>query len=90
VDAPPVLTPEPTMDTLNMWHYEDLVGNLHGPYAMVRLCQWSMDSCFVAGEDFRVWKTDETKEQGVLLIDAMRTTAHRLLGPPLEVGQSSE
>jgi hypothetical protein len=49
-----------------------------------------MDSCFVAGEDFRVWKTDETKDQGVLLIDAMRTTAHRLLGPPLEVGQSSE
>nr|TKW34838.1 hypothetical protein SEVIR_2G332600v2 [Setaria viridis] len=75
--------PRLSMDTLNMWHYEDPQGDLHGPYPMVMLWRWSIDPGFVAGEDFRVWRTDETKEQAVLLTDAMRTTA-QLLGPSLE------
>ncbi|CAN6211690.1 unnamed protein product [Urochloa humidicola] len=58
------------MDTLNMWHYEDPQGDLHGPCPMVMLWRWS-NSGFFTG-DFKVWRTDETKEQAILLTDAMR------------------
>ncbi|OEL34681.1 hypothetical protein BAE44_0004304 [Dichanthelium oligosanthes] len=55
--------------TLNIWHYEDPQGNLHGPFQMALLQQWWTYSFFAEG--FRVWTTDQTKEQAVLLTDAM-------------------
>ncbi|PVH64927.1 hypothetical protein PAHAL_2G387700 [Panicum hallii] len=54
---------------VDMWHYEDPQGDSHGPYSMVSLQRWSGNGFFA--EDFRVWRTDETKEQAILLTDAM-------------------
>ncbi|RCV13232.1 hypothetical protein SETIT_2G330700v2 [Setaria italica] len=56
--------------TLTMWHYEDPQGDLHGPFSMAMLHSWRSNGFFP--EDLRVWRTDETKEQAVLLTDAMR------------------
>ncbi|OEL38863.1 hypothetical protein BAE44_0000124 [Dichanthelium oligosanthes] len=64
------------MESLTMWHYEDPQGELHGPFTMVQLREWSIWSKYgFLTEDFRVWRTDETKEQAVLLADAMQSLA---------------
>jgi len=49
-----------------MWHYEDPQGDSHGPFSLVNLSGYG----FFA-EDFKVWRTDETKEQAIPLTDAM-------------------
>jgi len=55
--------------TVNMWHYEDLRGDSHGPYSIVSLQRGSGNGFFTEG--FNVWRTDETKEQAIPLTDAM-------------------
>ena len=51
---------------VDMWHYEDPQGDSHGPFSLVNLSGYG----FFA-EDFKVWRTDETKEQAILLTDAI-------------------
>ncbi|CAL5083209.1 unnamed protein product [Urochloa decumbens] len=67
------------MDTLNMWHYEDPQGDLQGPFSMMTLQGWRNHGFFP--KDFRVWRTDQTKGQAVLLKDAIQSMALAHLGP---------
>ncbi|TVU38908.1 hypothetical protein EJB05_12304, partial [Eragrostis curvula] len=52
-----------------MWHYTDPVGYVHGPFTLEQLLLWKQDGFF--DESFRVWRTDQTKEQSVLLGDTI-------------------
>ncbi|TVU38892.1 hypothetical protein EJB05_12287, partial [Eragrostis curvula] len=52
-----------------MWHYTDRVGYVQGPYALGPLLRWKQDGHVKEG--FRVWRTDQTKEQSILLDEAM-------------------
>lgn len=56
-----------------VWHYEDPIGDLQGPFSMEMLNNWRSNGFF--SEDFKVWRTDETKEQAVLLTDAILSLA---------------
>ncbi|TVU38891.1 hypothetical protein EJB05_12286, partial [Eragrostis curvula] len=52
-----------------MWHYTDRVGYVQGSYALGPLLRWKQDGHVKEG--FRVWRTDQTKEQSILLDEAM-------------------
>ncbi|KAL6656612.1 hypothetical protein ACP70R_004392 [Stipagrostis hirtigluma subsp. patula] len=82
-DAPePEDAPRPPMLlmlSLAMWHYEDPQGVIQGPFRMGQLWNWYKAGFF--GENFMVWRTDQTKKQAVLLKDAIRSTAALPLEP---------
>nr|CAB3458085.1 unnamed protein product [Digitaria exilis] len=88
-DADALMPMRRLLDSQIIWHYEDPRGDLRGPFSMAMLHGWYDNGFFV--EDFRVWRTDETKEQSVLLTDAMKSTTwtpflHVLVGasPPID------
>ncbi|CAL9185386.1 uncharacterized protein At5g08430-like isoform X1 [Musa acuminata AAA Group] len=52
------------------WHYVDPSGNEQGPFDMVSLRYWMREGFF--DEDFKVWKTGQSREDAILLTDALR------------------
>ncbi|URD73549.1 Plus-3 domain [Musa troglodytarum] len=52
------------------WHYVDPSGNEQGPFDMVSLRYWMREGFF--DEDFKIWKTGQTREDAILLTDAFR------------------
>lgn len=59
----------PTDLFLSGWHYLDPRGDEQGPFSMVELRQWKRSGYF--SQDFRVWRAGQTREQAILLTDAM-------------------
>ncbi|CAL9114366.1 unnamed protein product [Musa textilis] len=51
------------------WHYVDPSGNEQGPFDMVSLRYWMREGFF--DEDFKIWKTGQTREDAILLTDAL-------------------
>ncbi|XP_062188536.1 uncharacterized protein LOC133891797 [Phragmites australis] len=70
--------PRLAMESLTMWHYADPRGDVHGPFPMAHLRRWNNQGFF--DEGLMVWRTDQTKQQAVLLTDAMRSTARARFG----------
>ncbi|GAB4847502.1 hypothetical protein Ancab_026560 [Ancistrocladus abbreviatus] len=55
-----------------IWHYQDPSGKVQGPFCMLQLRKWSSNGYFPAG--LRVWRIDESKDQSILLTDALAET----------------
>ncbi|XP_039033545.1 zinc finger CCCH domain-containing protein 44-like isoform X1 [Hibiscus syriacus] len=56
-------------ETEKIWHYQDPLGKIHGPFPMAMLRRWSMSGLFPP--DLRVWRASERKEDSTLLTDAL-------------------
>ncbi|KAK1275582.1 hypothetical protein QJS04_geneDACA009940 [Acorus gramineus] len=56
-------------DLCEIWHYRDPFGKVHGPFMMKYLRRWKERNYFK--DDFKVWKTGQSEEEAVLLIDAL-------------------
>ncbi|KAK6162940.1 hypothetical protein DH2020_002781 [Rehmannia glutinosa] len=52
-----------------IWHYVDPHGQTRGPFSLHLLKRWSDANYFHSG--FRVWKSDQTSDDGVLLVDVL-------------------
>ncbi|KAL4363755.1 hypothetical protein GQ457_04G001760 [Hibiscus cannabinus] len=52
-----------------MWHYKDPSGKVQGPFSVVQLRKWSNTGYFPA--DLKIWRTNETQEDSILLTDAL-------------------
>ncbi|KAK6162949.1 hypothetical protein DH2020_002790 [Rehmannia glutinosa] len=52
-----------------IWHYVDPHGQTRGPFSLYLLKRWSDANYFHSG--FRVWKSDQTSDDGVLLVDVL-------------------
>ncbi|EHA8588361.1 putative Zinc finger CCCH domain-containing protein 44 [Cocos nucifera] len=53
-----------------VWHYIDPLGNEQGPFELASLRYWREEGFF--DDDFRVWRAGQSKEDAILLIDALR------------------
>ncbi|XP_038990107.1 uncharacterized protein At5g08430-like isoform X3 [Phoenix dactylifera] len=53
-----------------VWNYIDPSGNEQGPFALASLRYWKEEGFF--DDDFRVWRTGQSKEEAILLMDALR------------------
>ncbi|KZV27512.1 hypothetical protein F511_04563 [Dorcoceras hygrometricum] len=56
----------------NIWHYLDPQGKIQGPFSLNLLKQWSDHNYFHLG--FKVWKTGQSQNEAVLLVDVLRQT----------------
>ncbi|KAL4282176.1 hypothetical protein GQ457_03G008890 [Hibiscus cannabinus] len=62
---------EPRVDVRSlMWHYEDLHGNVQGPFSLIPLKTWLDRGYFRT--DFKVWRTGQSRNDAVLLTDVIR------------------
>ncbi|KAE8716589.1 SWIB/MDM2 domain,Plus-3,GYF, putative isoform 2 [Hibiscus syriacus] len=61
--------PEDDVGSL-MWHYEDPQGDIQGPFSLISLKTW-MDADYFPN-DFKVWKTGQSRNNAVLLVDIVR------------------
>lgn len=52
-----------------IWHYMDPTGMVQGPFAMEQLRKWNTTGYFP--EDLRIWKATQTREESILLTDAL-------------------
>ncbi|XP_010275004.1 PREDICTED: uncharacterized protein At5g08430-like isoform X2 [Nelumbo nucifera] len=52
-----------------IWYYLDPFGEIQGPVSMSLLKRWSESNYF--DPDFKVWKTNQSKDDAVLLTDAL-------------------
>ncbi|KAI3444985.1 hypothetical protein Pfo_001650 [Paulownia fortunei] len=58
-----------------IWHYVDPQGQTRGPFSLNSLKRWSDANYFHSG--FTVWKSGQTSDDGVLLVDVLgRTFPH--------------
>ncbi|GMJ08782.1 hypothetical protein HRI_004547400 [Hibiscus trionum] len=55
--------------TDKIWHYQDPLGKIHGPFPMAMLRRWSMSGLFPP--DLRIWRTSERQEDSILLTEAL-------------------
>nr|CAB3461438.1 unnamed protein product [Digitaria exilis] len=55
-----------------IWHYIDPQGNEQGPFSMNHLRNWWNNGFFP--EDFKIWRTGQTSDTAILLIDALQMT----------------
>ncbi|XP_077224616.1 uncharacterized protein At5g08430-like isoform X3 [Tasmannia lanceolata] len=55
-----------------LWHYVDPSGHIQGPFSMATLRLWKSKNYF--DEEFKVWKMGQSREDAVLLTDALRMT----------------
>ncbi|PUZ65928.1 hypothetical protein GQ55_3G265200 [Panicum hallii var. hallii] len=53
-----------------MWHYIDPQGDEQGPFSMEQLYRWWNNGYFP--NDFRVWKTGQTSDAAISIIDALQ------------------
>lgn len=56
----------------SVWHYLDPQGQIQGPFSLNILKRWSDYNYFHLG--FEVWKTGQSQNEGVLLVDVLRQT----------------
>ncbi|KAK8607482.1 hypothetical protein V6N13_053215 [Hibiscus sabdariffa] len=57
------------IETDKIWHYQDPLGKIQGPFAMAMLRVWSGSGHFP--RDLRIWRVSEKQEDSVLLTDAL-------------------
>ncbi|GER32379.1 SWIB/MDM2 domain [Striga asiatica] len=55
-----------------IWHYFDPQGQVQGPFSLYSLKRWSDHNYFHSG--FRVWKSGQTQNESVLLVDVLSRT----------------
>ncbi|KAH6789706.1 hypothetical protein C2S51_004712 [Perilla frutescens var. frutescens] len=55
-----------------VWHYVDPQGQIQGPFPLCLLKRWSDANYFYSG--FTVWKSGQTPNDGVLLVDVLHRT----------------
>ncbi|WVZ98617.1 hypothetical protein U9M48_044030 [Paspalum notatum var. saurae] len=55
-----------------IWYYIDPQGDEQGPFPMEYLCNWRNNGFFT--DDFKVWRTGQSSNEAILLIDALRMT----------------
>lgn len=67
--SPGQVQPSIDFETENMWHYQDPVGRVQGPFSMVELRKWSTSGCFPT--DFRVWRISQRRDDSLLLTDVL-------------------
>ena len=53
-----------------LWHYIDPQGDVQGPFSLERLHGWWNNGYLP--NDFRVWKTGQTSDTAISLIDALQ------------------
>ncbi|KAJ1262976.1 hypothetical protein BS78_09G148900 [Paspalum vaginatum] len=58
-----------------IWYYIDPQGDEQGPFPMEYLCNWWNNGFFT--DDFKVWRTGQTSNEAILLIDALQMTRQR-------------
>lgn len=56
-----------------IWHYVDPHGSVQGPFPLISLQRWRENGFF--DHDFRVWRVGQSRENSILLIDALRLTS---------------
>ncbi|KAB2034957.1 hypothetical protein ES319_D04G119400v1 [Gossypium barbadense] len=52
-----------------IWHYQDPLGKIQGPFAMAILRGWSSSGHFPP--ELRVWRVSEKQENSILLTDTL-------------------
>ncbi|TYG98387.1 hypothetical protein ES288_A10G113500v1 [Gossypium darwinii] len=57
------------IETDKIWHYQDPLGKIQGPFPMAMLRRWSMSGHFPPG--LRIWRASERQEDSTLLTDAL-------------------
>ncbi|KAK8978210.1 hypothetical protein V6N11_063001 [Hibiscus sabdariffa] len=79
------------IETDKIWHYQDPLGKIQGPFSMAMLQKWS--TCGLFPPDLRIWQTSEKKDDSILLTDAFdgqRSQARQLFhnsSMPIEVAR---
>ncbi|CAN6355128.1 unnamed protein product [Urochloa humidicola] len=64
--------PEPgASHSIAMWHYRDPQGDEQGPFSLQHLHNWWSNNFFP--NDFRVWRTGQSIDTSILLIDVLQT-----------------
>ncbi|XWS29232.1 hypothetical protein CRYUN_Cryun24cG0010600 [Craigia yunnanensis] len=57
------------IETDKIWHYQDPLGKIQGPFTMAMLRRWNMSGHFPS--DLRIWRVSEKQEDSILLTDAL-------------------
>ncbi|XP_022751435.1 zinc finger CCCH domain-containing protein 44-like [Durio zibethinus] len=57
------------IETDKIWHYQDPLGKIQGPFTMTMLRKWSMSDLFPP--DLRIWRVGEKQDDSTLLTDAL-------------------
>ncbi|CAN6328195.1 unnamed protein product [Urochloa humidicola] len=64
--------PEPgASHSMSVWHYRDPQGDEQGPFSLQHLHNWWRNNFFP--DDFRVWRTGQSIDTSIVLIDALQT-----------------
>ncbi|KAL9229638.1 hypothetical protein vseg_005086 [Gypsophila vaccaria] len=53
-----------------IWLYQDPSGKVQGPFCILQLRKWDSNGCFP--NDLKVWRSNETCNQSILLNDALK------------------
>ncbi|KAL4354215.1 hypothetical protein GQ457_06G035960 [Hibiscus cannabinus] len=56
------------IETDKIWHYQDPLGKIHGPFSMAMLHKWSTSGLFPP--DLKIWRASEKQDDSILLTDA--------------------
>jgi hypothetical protein len=70
VVAPARITLNGVAESVKLWHYIDPMGQEQGPHSMDEMRKWQKAGYFDLA--FPVWRTGQTKEEAILLGNAMR------------------
>ncbi|XWS42132.1 hypothetical protein CRYUN_Cryun17cG0142400 [Craigia yunnanensis] len=57
------------IETDKIWHYQDPLGKIQGPFPMAMLRIWRMSGHFPS--DLRIWRVSEKQNDSILLTDAL-------------------
>ncbi|GMI97990.1 hypothetical protein HRI_003468300 [Hibiscus trionum] len=57
-----------TVETDKIWHYQDPLGKIQGPFSMAMLHKWSTSGLFPP--DLKIWQASEKQDDSILLTDA--------------------
>ncbi|GMI97988.1 hypothetical protein HRI_003468100 [Hibiscus trionum] len=57
-----------TVETDKIWHYQDPLGKIQGPFSMAMLHKWSLTGLFPP--DLKIWRASEKQDDSILLTDA--------------------
>ncbi|KAK6288148.1 hypothetical protein POUND7_014327 [Theobroma cacao] len=57
------------VETEKIWHYQDPLGKIQGPFAMTMLRRWSKSGHFPP--ELRIWRVSEKQDDSILLVDAL-------------------
>ncbi|XP_022741080.1 zinc finger CCCH domain-containing protein 44-like isoform X2 [Durio zibethinus] len=56
-------------ETDKIWHYQDPLGKIQGPFSMATLHRWSLSRHFPP--DLRIWRVSEKQKDSILLTDVL-------------------